>query len=127
MRCLLSRADSIHHSAKDRRLVLVHVSCAVRLVCIPPFADILLYSLREERGGLHAGVTVHLKTVILDPQFLMIVEFVGLYGGPKSCMLINARDVNVQLKGICEPELLLGASRRAKSRFMQIMRTCGVS
>jgi hypothetical protein len=49
---------------------------------------------------------------------------VGLYGRLKSCMPTNAIDVNVQVKGFCDVELLLSASRRAKSRFV---RKCGAS
>ena len=49
---------------------------------------------------------------------------VGLYGGFKSCMPTNAIDVNVQVKGFCDMELLLSASRRVKSRFV---RKCGAS
>lgn len=50
--------------------MLIHVSCAVRLVCIPPFVNVPFYPLSEQqRGGLHVGVAVHGKTVILDPYF----------------------------------------------------------
>jgi hypothetical protein len=34
--------------------------------CLPPYVFSLL---EEQRGGLHVGVTVHRKTVILDPHF----------------------------------------------------------
>ncbi len=79
---------------------------------------------KEQRvGGLHVGVTVHRKTVVLDPYFFLML-IVGLYGGLKSCMPINAIDVNVQVKGFCVPEFPLSTSRGAKSRFM---RMCGAS